>query len=99
MVSLFLLTWGRDFSDTGRRAELLPPEFYFKASWVGEDAKHKLAASLHSSPPSSSRPVQLQTDSMSNSDRVVLALGGAGTVGSGIVKALLDKGKLTETAL
>ncbi len=31
---------------------------------------------------------------MSNSDRVVLALGGAGTVGSGIVKALLDKGKL-----
>ncbi|KAM3608795.1 uncharacterized protein V6R79_004875 [Siganus canaliculatus] len=29
---------------------------------------------------------------MSNSDRVVLALGGAGTVGSGIVKALLDKG-------
>lgn len=31
---------------------------------------------------------------MSNSDRVVLALGGAGKVGSGIVKALLDKGKL-----
>lgn len=31
---------------------------------------------------------------MSNSERVVLALGGAGTVGSGIVKALLDKGKL-----
>lgn len=31
---------------------------------------------------------------MSNSDRVVLALGGAGTVGSGIVKALLDKGKM-----
>uniref|UniRef100_A0A8C6WY66 Peroxisomal trans-2-enoyl-CoA reductase n=1 Tax=Neogobius melanostomus TaxID=47308 RepID=A0A8C6WY66_9GOBI len=30
--------------------------------------------------------------SMSNSDRVVLALGGAGTVGSGVVKALLDKG-------
>ncbi|KAL6107334.1 uncharacterized protein ACO6RY_10997 [Pungitius sinensis] len=29
---------------------------------------------------------------MSNSERVVLALGGAGTVGSGIVKALLDKG-------
>ncbi|XP_068168443.1 peroxisomal trans-2-enoyl-CoA reductase [Antennarius striatus] len=29
---------------------------------------------------------------MSNSDRVVLALGGAGIVGSGIVKALLDKG-------
>ncbi|XP_066570005.1 17-beta-hydroxysteroid dehydrogenase 14 [Amia ocellicauda] len=29
---------------------------------------------------------------MSNSDRVVLALGGAGTVGSGIVKALLDRG-------
>ncbi|KAG7523497.1 hypothetical protein JOB18_048574 [Solea senegalensis] len=29
---------------------------------------------------------------MSNSDRLVLALGGAGTVGSGIVKALLDKG-------
>lgn len=29
---------------------------------------------------------------MSNSDRVVLALGGAGTVGSGVVKALLDKG-------
>ncbi|TWW76290.1 uncharacterized protein si:dkey-238o13.4 [Takifugu flavidus] len=29
---------------------------------------------------------------MSSSDRVVLALGGAGTVGSGIVKALLDKG-------
>ncbi|CAB1323426.1 unnamed protein product [Coregonus sp. 'balchen'] len=29
---------------------------------------------------------------MSNADRVVLALGGAGTVGSGIVKALLDKG-------
>ncbi|XP_068459662.1 uncharacterized protein si:dkey-238o13.4 isoform X2 [Clinocottus analis] len=29
---------------------------------------------------------------MCNSDRVVLALGGAGTVGSGIVKALLDKG-------
>ncbi|KAM3869904.1 uncharacterized protein ACN63O_004994 [Diretmus argenteus] len=29
---------------------------------------------------------------MSNSDRVVLALGGAGVVGSGIVKALLDKG-------
>ncbi|XP_054865097.1 uncharacterized protein LOC129348569 [Amphiprion ocellaris] len=29
---------------------------------------------------------------MSNSDRVVLVLGGAGTVGSGIVKALLDKG-------
>uniref|UniRef100_A0A8C2WPS3 Peroxisomal trans-2-enoyl-CoA reductase n=1 Tax=Cyclopterus lumpus TaxID=8103 RepID=A0A8C2WPS3_CYCLU len=29
---------------------------------------------------------------MSNSDRVALALGGAGTVGSGIVKALLDKG-------
>uniref|UniRef100_A0A3Q3J7D1 Peroxisomal trans-2-enoyl-CoA reductase n=1 Tax=Monopterus albus TaxID=43700 RepID=A0A3Q3J7D1_MONAL len=29
---------------------------------------------------------------MSNSDRVVLALGGAGTLGSGIVKALLDKG-------
>ncbi|XP_029010114.1 uncharacterized protein si:dkey-238o13.4 [Betta splendens] len=29
---------------------------------------------------------------MANSDRVVLALGGAGTVGSGIVKALLDKG-------
>ena len=31
---------------------------------------------------------------MSNSERVVLALGGAGTVGSGVVKALLDKGKL-----
>ncbi|CAF98921.1 unnamed protein product [Tetraodon nigroviridis] len=29
---------------------------------------------------------------MANSDRVVLVLGGAGTVGSGIVKALLDKG-------
>ncbi|XP_028813919.1 uncharacterized protein LOC114766829 [Denticeps clupeoides] len=29
---------------------------------------------------------------MSNGDRVVLALGGAGTVGSGIVKALLDRG-------
>ncbi|XP_007540346.1 uncharacterized protein LOC106941450 [Poecilia latipinna] len=29
---------------------------------------------------------------MSNSERVVLVLGGAGTVGSGIVKALLDKG-------
>uniref|UniRef100_A0A3Q2T243 Uncharacterized LOC105931674 n=1 Tax=Fundulus heteroclitus TaxID=8078 RepID=A0A3Q2T243_FUNHE len=29
---------------------------------------------------------------MSTSDRVVLVLGGAGTVGSGIVKALLDKG-------
>ncbi|XP_062245169.1 uncharacterized protein si:dkey-238o13.4 isoform X1 [Platichthys flesus] len=29
---------------------------------------------------------------MSNTSRVVLALGGAGTVGSGIVKALLDKG-------
>uniref|UniRef100_A0A3Q4B811 Uncharacterized protein n=1 Tax=Mola mola TaxID=94237 RepID=A0A3Q4B811_MOLML len=29
---------------------------------------------------------------MSNSDRVVLVLGGAGLVGSGIVKALLDKG-------
>ncbi|XP_034031458.1 uncharacterized protein si:dkey-238o13.4 [Thalassophryne amazonica] len=29
---------------------------------------------------------------MSHADRVVLALGGAGTVGSGIVKALLDKG-------
>lgn len=29
---------------------------------------------------------------MSNSDRVVLVLGGAGTVGSGVVKALLDKG-------
>ncbi|KAM9376374.1 uncharacterized protein KZ484_008967 [Pholidichthys leucotaenia] len=29
---------------------------------------------------------------MSASDRVVLALGGAGTVGSGVVKALLDKG-------
>lgn len=29
---------------------------------------------------------------MSNSGRVVLVLGGAGTVGSGIVKALLDKG-------
>ncbi|KAG9338108.1 hypothetical protein JZ751_027079 [Albula glossodonta] len=29
---------------------------------------------------------------MSNSDRVVLALGGGGTVGSGIVKALLDRG-------
>ncbi|KAJ3596136.1 hypothetical protein NHX12_002545 [Muraenolepis orangiensis] len=29
---------------------------------------------------------------MPNSDRVVLALGGAGTVGSGVVKALLDKG-------
>ncbi|XP_028305888.1 uncharacterized protein LOC114465222 [Gouania willdenowi] len=29
---------------------------------------------------------------MSNVDRVVLVLGGAGTVGSGIVKALLDKG-------
>ncbi|KAI9518248.1 hypothetical protein NQZ68_038914 [Dissostichus eleginoides] len=29
---------------------------------------------------------------MSNSERVVLALGGAGTVGSGVVKALLDKG-------
>uniref|UniRef100_A0A8D3BJD2 Peroxisomal trans-2-enoyl-CoA reductase n=1 Tax=Scophthalmus maximus TaxID=52904 RepID=A0A8D3BJD2_SCOMX len=29
---------------------------------------------------------------MSNADRVVLALGGAGTVGSGVVKALLDKG-------
>ncbi|KAJ8248854.1 hypothetical protein GJAV_G00228460 [Gymnothorax javanicus] len=29
---------------------------------------------------------------MSNSDRVVLSLGGTGTVGSGIVKALLDKG-------
>ncbi|RVE72357.1 hypothetical protein OJAV_G00060800 [Oryzias javanicus] len=29
---------------------------------------------------------------MSNSDRVVLALGGAGTVGSGVVKALLEKG-------
>ncbi|KAG7468468.1 hypothetical protein MATL_G00143140 [Megalops atlanticus] len=29
---------------------------------------------------------------MSNSDRVVLALGGAGTVGSGIVKAFLDRG-------
>lgn len=31
---------------------------------------------------------------MSNGDRVVLALGGAGTVGSGIVKALLDRGKI-----
>lgn len=31
---------------------------------------------------------------MSNADRVVLCLGGAGTVGSGIVKALLDKGKI-----
>ena len=30
---------------------------------------------------------------MSNGERVVLALGGAGTVGSGIVKALLDRGK------
>lgn len=30
---------------------------------------------------------------MSNGSRVVLALGGAGTVGSGIVKALLDRGK------
>ncbi|KAG7473216.1 hypothetical protein MATL_G00093360 [Megalops atlanticus] len=29
---------------------------------------------------------------MPNSDRVVLALGGAGTVGSGVVKALLDRG-------
>ncbi|XP_023682834.1 uncharacterized protein [Paramormyrops kingsleyae] len=29
---------------------------------------------------------------MSNADRVVLALGGAGVVGSGVVKALLDKG-------
>lgn len=29
---------------------------------------------------------------MSNSERVVLVLGGAGTVGSGIVKGLLDKG-------
>ncbi|XP_068595239.1 peroxisomal trans-2-enoyl-CoA reductase [Brachionichthys hirsutus] len=29
---------------------------------------------------------------MSNADRVVLTLGGAGVVGSGIVKALLDKG-------
>ncbi|KAJ8281231.1 hypothetical protein GJAV_G00065080 [Gymnothorax javanicus] len=29
---------------------------------------------------------------MPNSDRVVLALGGAGTVGSGIVKALLERG-------
>ncbi|KAJ8398670.1 hypothetical protein AAFF_G00421980 [Aldrovandia affinis] len=29
---------------------------------------------------------------MPNSDRVVLALGGAGTVGSGIVKAFLDRG-------
>ncbi|KAM9807628.1 uncharacterized protein ACB057_005418 [Neosynchiropus ocellatus] len=29
---------------------------------------------------------------MPNSDRVVLVLGGAGTVGSGVVKALLDKG-------
>ncbi|XP_063053745.1 uncharacterized protein si:dkey-238o13.4 [Engraulis encrasicolus] len=29
---------------------------------------------------------------MSNGSRVVLALGGAGTVGSGIVKALLDRG-------
>ncbi|CAL1595126.1 unnamed protein product [Knipowitschia caucasica] len=29
---------------------------------------------------------------MSNSERVVLVLGGAGTVGSGVVKALLDKG-------
>lgn len=32
---------------------------------------------------------------MSNSDRVVLVLGGAGMVGSGIVKGLLDKGKTT----
>lgn len=32
---------------------------------------------------------------MSNSERVVLVLGGAGTVGSGIVKGLLDKGKWT----
>lgn len=30
---------------------------------------------------------------MSNGERVVLALGGAGTVGSGVVKALLDRGK------
>lgn len=30
---------------------------------------------------------------MFNSERVVLVLGGAGTVGSGIVKGLLDKGK------
>lgn len=29
---------------------------------------------------------------MSNSERLVLVLGGAGTVGSGVVKALLDKG-------
>ncbi|XP_072551569.1 peroxisomal trans-2-enoyl-CoA reductase [Salminus brasiliensis] len=29
---------------------------------------------------------------MANGDRVVLALGGAGTVGSGLVKALLDRG-------
>lgn len=33
---------------------------------------------------------------MSNSDRLVLALGGAGTVGSGIVKALLDKGETSD---
>ena len=32
---------------------------------------------------------------MSNADRLVLVLGGAGTVGSGIVKGLLDKGKLS----
>lgn len=32
---------------------------------------------------------------MSNSERVVLVLGGAGTVGSGIVKGLLDKGRWT----
>lgn len=36
---------------------------------------------------------------MSNSDRVVLVLGGAGTVGSGVVKALLDKGKLPGTQI
>lgn len=47
---------------------------------------------------SSSGPVQNQNRRpaavMSNSDRVVLVLGGAGTVGSGIVKALLDTGNL-----
>lgn len=71
------------------------PWVQLKASRTVPDALHKLAAPLPAYWVSSSilRQTRAAAASMSNSDRVVLVLGGAGIVGSGIVKALLDKGK------
>lgn len=86
--------------DRARRAELRP---LFKASRTCADAAHYQAAAC--SLPALRvtffcfirllRWLREAAASMSNSDRVVLVLGGAGMVGSGIVKGLLDKGKTT----